>query len=342
MKGLLENPWRYDYCQALRLLENGAVPGVGGEPLGGDGAPRDEVVRLRASPALGFPVNAIESLARRGRDGAGPLELTVTFMGAFGALGSLPWHYTEYVYERLSRRDRSLRDFVDALQHRSLAFHYRAWRKYRLPFAYEAAARRGEVDDVTTAIRALVGLGTSHLRERLPEGAERWLYFAGLFSRGRRTTAGLEVMLRALCGHRVEVREFVGRWQELLPEERSRLGGVPGGGCNNRLGSSLILGSRVWDVLSGVRVVIGPLDSRRLAELAPGTGRFPWLADLVRSYLGPHVEFEITGLVERSSIGPFRLGATAEDGGAKLGSGAWIRAETPAGYDTEVPLCSSR
>ena len=128
------------------------------------------------------------------------VDLTVAFHGMFGAQGVLPWHYTEYVVERLSKRDRSLRDFADALQHRSLAFHYRAWRKYRLPFACESAAVEGGVDDVTTALRGLVGVGTDHLRERVVEGCERWIHFAGLFGRAQRTTRGLEAMLEALLG----------------------------------------------------------------------------------------------------------------------------------------------
>ncbi|MCA8977193.1 MAG: type VI secretion system baseplate subunit TssG [Planctomycetes bacterium] len=342
MSGLFESPGSYDFYQALRLLEGGRIAGVQGQRIGLDAAPRQEVARLRASPSLGFPVNAIEGLVRRRNPVAGAaqgVEVTVAFMGALGASGVLPWHYTEYVFERISQRDRSLRDFVDTLQHRSLAFHYRAWRKYRLPFAYEAATQSGAADDVTAAMRAIVGLGTSHLRERLAEGADRWLFFAGLFARGQRTTKGLEAMLAAVTGHRVQVEEFVGRWQALLPEERSRLGGRPDDEYRNRLGASFVLGERVFDVLSGVHIRIGPMHSRALSELVPRTGRVPWLGELVRSYLGPDVDFAIAGLVERDSVEPIRLGAEA---GMRLGGSAWLGAEDATSYDAEVPLCSSR
>lgn len=338
---LLTEPGRYDFYQAMRLLEGGAVPGVAGRPVGFDSEPRHEVARLRASSSLGFPVNAVESVVRRRShvDGAAKaVDVTVSFMGALGATGALPWHYTEYVFDRLSQRDRSMRDFVDALTHRSIAFHYRAWRKYRLPFAHEAAARTDDVDDITLAMRALVGLGTEGLRERLPEGADRWLYFAGLFARGQRTAGGLESMLQAVCGHPVEVQEFVGTWQPLLPEERSRLGGA-GGGDRNELGASMILGSSVWNIASAIRVRIGPVPSTRLPDLVPRTGSFPWLGDLVRSYLGPEVDFELLCLVERPTIRPLQLGV---DRGARLGGSAWVDSSDPSHYDAEVPLCASR
>jgi type VI secretion system protein ImpH len=338
MADLLQDPGRFEFHQALRLLEGRAVPGIAGAPLGVDHAPASEVARLRTSTSLGFPTNAIESIQRRSgpAGGAAKVEVAVGFAGALGACGTLPWHYTEYVYECLSRRDRSFRDFVDTLEHRSLAFFHRAWQKYRLPFAYEVASRRAGTDDVTFALWSLVGLGTEGLRERLAETADPWVYFAGLFARRQRTTAGLEAMLHAVCGHAVGIQEFVGRWEALLPEERSRLGDATGE-CRNALGSSLILGERVWDTLSGVRIRIGPIDSRALAELSPRTGRFSWLGPLVRSYLGPDIDFEIVGIVEQPTIRPLQLGAGS---GASMGCAAWINSSKTDKYDSEVPICA--
>lgn len=351
MTHLLEEPGRYDFYQALRLLEGGAVAGISGQPIGFDHEPQFEVARLRVSPSLGFAANAIEGVTRRRSPVAGAakaVDMTVTFMGGLGANGILPWHYTEYVFERLSQRDKALRDFVDTLEHRSITFHYRAWQKYRLPFAHEAAHRRSSTDDITATVRAVVGLGTQHLRERVVEGADRWLYFAGLFARRQRTADGLEVMLREVCGHPVRVQEFCGRWQKLVPEERSRLGGRDDDELRNQLGSSLILGDRVWDVLSGVRICIGPVASQFLRDLMPGARVRPMIGELVRSYLGPDVDFEIVCSVAKTSIQPLQLGAPDAslggdaDRGARLGASTWIAAGDADRYDAEVPLCTSR
>lgn len=335
----MQEPGRSDFRQAMRLLERGAVPGVAGRPVGGDAMPKDEVVRLRGSTQLGFPADAVEAIARRRTAVAGDVravDLTVAFHGMFVAQGVLPWHYTEYVVERLSKRDRSLRDFADALQHRSLAFHYRAWRKYRLPFACESAAVEGGVDDVTTALRGLVGVGTDHLRERVVEGCERWIHFAGLFGRAQRTTRGLEAMLEALLGVPAEVQEFVGHWQDLVPAECSRLGRGRDDDHRSRLGSTMILGTRVFDVLAGIRVRIGPVAATALPRLA-ALGGEAWLPALVRSYLGPDIDFDLRWRVDRATVSPLRL-----DGTAALGFGAWVSAKSPQHYDAEVPVCSRR
>ena len=337
MSDLLGNPRRYEFHQAMRLLEQGRVPGITGRPVGHDNDPQYEVVRLHASTSLGFPKSAIEAIRRRKGDER-RVDVTIAFLGALGACGALPWHYTEYVYAGLARRDRSLRDFVAALEHRSLSLHHRAWRKHRLAFAYEAARTAGS-DDVTGILRALVGLGTDHLRERVREGEAHWLYFAGLFGTARRTTAGLASMLEALCGHPVTVQEFVGRWQRLVPEERSRLGGPPGpatANLQNELGGTLMLGDRVWDVLSSVRIRIGPLPAAATADLQQA-GLDGWLEHLVRSYLGPDVDFEILGLVDPATIRPMALG-----GDARLGGASWLASSDQASYAREVFVCSSR
>ena len=256
-----------------------------------------------------------------------------------GACGPLPHHYSEHVFERTTQRDRSLRDFVDVLQHRSLAFFYRAWRKYRLPFAYEAAGRDGKTDDITAMLFGLVGLGSSGLGKRLVEGAHRWIYFAGLFASEQRTAVGLESMLAEVTGSTVDVQEFVGRWQTLLPEERSHLGGRNNDESRNRLGSSLILGERSWDILSGVRIRIGPMPADHLADYASRAGRYHWLADLVKSYLGPDRDFELVCVVDPASVRSVRLGASSRDG---LGGSAWLAARDQSSYSIEVPACPSR
>lgn len=342
MASLLDSPGGFEFFQALRLLENGAVAGVRGRAVGMDHPPQEEVVRLRGSPSLGFPVNIIESVvARRGSvpGQSRSAELSVTGLGMLGAVGPLPHHYSEHVFERTTQRDRSLRDFVDALQHRSLAFFYRAWRKYRLPFAYEAAGREGKVDDITSMLLGLVGLGSGGLGERLAEGAHRWLYFAGLFANPQRTAVGLESMLAEVTGSVVNVQEFVGRWQTLLPEERSRLGGRGDDEYRNCLGSSLILGERSWDVLSGVRIRIGPVPAGQLADYSSRTGRYHWVADLVKSYLGPDRDFEMVCMVDPATVRAVRLGSSSSAG---LGGSAWLAAREQSSYSIEVPLCPSR
>ena len=144
---LRAEPEGFAFFQAVRLLEAQAAREER-RPVGEDHAPERESVRFRSAPSLAFPRSEVRGLSRGGAD-ARPLELEVAFFGLIGPLGTLPAHYNELVLERLRLRDTTLRDFLDLFHHRALSFFYRAWRKYRLPFAFEAGQQVGREDDFT-------------------------------------------------------------------------------------------------------------------------------------------------------------------------------------------------
>src|SRR6185437_6456858 len=112
IRELFEAPYRFDFFQAVRLLEHhrreqarARGPSSDGAPHEGTGVGRDldpsaEVVRFRSLPSLSFPAAEIGDL----REGAtGPhdrsephsFEMIVTFLGLTGPNGALPRHYTE-------------------------------------------------------------------------------------------------------------------------------------------------------------------------------------------------------------------------------------------------------
>src|SRR5262249_6129600 len=143
------------------------------QPVGGDQPPEREVVRFRARPSLGFPASTVSQIRPpAARTGAEPLppELVVTFLGLTGASGVLPYHYTALLLRRVRLKDQALGDFLDLFHHRLLSLFYRAWEKYRLPFAYEWSRWDGVAtgeDAVGQGLYCLVGMGTAGLRGRM-------------------------------------------------------------------------------------------------------------------------------------------------------------------------------
>src|SRR5215210_4546721 len=98
---LFEEAYRFDFFQAVRLLERLGPDGV---PVGGK--PGREVVRFRARASLSFPASSIHQLGRpEGPDA--PVAMTVAFMGLTGPLGVLPTCYTELLMERVRAGDRT-------------------------------------------------------------------------------------------------------------------------------------------------------------------------------------------------------------------------------------------
>ena len=169
---LLREPYRFDFFQAVRLLERlEAEQGRSCYPVGHDRLPAQEAVRLRALPGLSFPAGEISQIRPRDTQGNDnlPPEMIVTFMGLTGPAGVLPQHYTTLLLQRLRSRDTTLRDFLDLFNHRMLSLFYRAWEKYRFPLAYERSRldKGGTINQETPAdsdlfgqgLYALVGLG---------------------------------------------------------------------------------------------------------------------------------------------------------------------------------------
>src|SRR5581483_8630178 len=107
-----------------------------------------------------------------------------------------PPHYTTLLVRRVRAKDFALRDFLDLFHHRTVSLFYRAWEKYRLPFAYERsrADGPGAEDLCTFVLYCLVGLGTGGLRGRLDVNDEAFLYYGGHFAHFPRCAVSLEAM----------------------------------------------------------------------------------------------------------------------------------------------------
>jgi len=270
---LLHEPYRFDFFQAVRLLERiarewaAADPRRPCQPVGRDSLPAKEAVRFRALPSLAFPSSPVAQVRSSPplRAAAGsaavelPMEVVVTFLGLLGANGVMPHHYTALVLRRIREKDTSLRDFLDLFQHRLVSLFYRSWEKYRLPFAYErfqadrkpeavardapqpeavAPALRGggarkRDDPVSWGLYCFVGLGTDGLRGRLKIPDEAFLYYSGLFAHQPRNPSSLEEMLRDYFGVPIDVLPLQGQWLLLGVEDTSRMAGQGGRGGRN-------------------------------------------------------------------------------------------------------------
>lgn len=309
-------------------------------PVGSAPAPAKEVARFRSRPSLSFPATDAAPTRppdeRRKEFDARPV-VPVHFLGLLGSSANLPWHYTELVLQRASLRDRSLRDFLDlVLQQRPITFLHAAWRKYRLAFALEEHVRTDRHDAAELMLRSVVGLGTEGLAHRIPETAGPWVYFAGHFARENRSADGLEAMLEAALGHDVEVVQLIGRWRPINETQQTRIG-TGSAGAFHQLGADAVLGERTWDVQSTVRVVIGPVTVQEREKLLAGRFGLEGLRGLLRSYLGPEIEAELSWKIRRTSIAPLSL-ATRERAGTCLGLSSWLDASGVREYQSVVPV----
>jgi type VI secretion system protein ImpH len=308
---LRDDPRSFGFFQAVRLLEQVRPARA---PVGGFHDPQDEVARFAVPPFIHFPASEIHELELR--DDA-PSRMSVNFMGLTGPLGVLPHYYTLLVSERVSARDRGLRDFLDIFHHRIISLFYRAWKKNRLSAGYEKGGR----DLITQHLYDLIGIGLPGQQGRFAVPDEVLLFYAGLLAPHQRSAVGLDQLIEDYFDVPVEVVQFVGDWYSLAVTSQTRVGEDDPAA---RLGEGAVVGDEIWDQQAKIRVRIGPLSRRQYDDFLPSGDAHEPLRALVRLYCNDSFDVEIQLVLAQDDVPGCVVGADGVDA-ARLGWSSWVR-----------------
>jgi type VI secretion system protein ImpH len=295
---LFDEPYAFDFFQAVRLLELRA------ERLAGADDAEEPPVLFRASFELSFPPSAIRGLTRV-RPGAPP-EMTVALLGTGGLDGPLPTSFTEEILERLFRDDRAPAAFLDIFHNRLLALLYRI-RKVHRP---GLATVRPERTATARHLFSLAGVGLDPLAEQYPH-PETLLRYCGLLAGRQRSAAGLAALLSDYFQVPVRVRQFVGAFAGIEPDQCTTIG-TPG--FNNALGRTATIGTRAWIQDAGIELRIGPLSASQFEGFLPGGRAHGAVHDLTRLYAGSLLQVSLQLVLEASEaerLTTSKLGWTA-------------------------------
>ncbi len=327
---LFKAPHRFQFFQAMRILEQLFLR---------QGEKPEDVVphrlRFRNSLSLGFPSSEIESVQAYSGDGdlldragvvehaiatenVGEVELTPAFMGMLGVMGAMPSHYTELLGEReVYQRDRAARAFLDIFSNRAVALHYAAWKKYRLGFQYELDRR----ERFLPLLLGLTGMGLPGLRDRMLNGQgdvfdQAVAHYAGAVRQHPVSAAMLQRLLSEYFDIPVVVEQFVGAWYQVPSSQASRLGVG-----NARLGSTALVGDRVWQRDLRMRLMIGPLDRSRFDGFLPGGSAAQALAKWLTLLTGACLEYEVRLVLKAADVRSAGIGSAV---GARLGWDSYL------------------
>lgn len=350
---LLEEPHRFGFFQAVRLLERWFVQQERLNP----GQVLSKRVLFRNSLSLAFPPSEIAEfkavpaptpldeaaeidesqvqgdVGRRQSRDVQHIELTPAFMGLLGVGGTLPSFYTELFAQReLYQKDPAGRAFMDIFLHRAVVLFYQAWRKHRLPIQFEADRR----NEFLPLVLAIAGVGHKSLRDRLKarEGGvadDTLAFFSGALQQRSVSAAMLQRVIAKYFDIDVKVEQFVGRWFTLPADNQTRLGGM-----NATLGGGAVSGERVWQRDLRVRLTLGPLSRAKFSRFLPGAPGAVALRELLTMLTGVTLEYEVRLALRAKEVQGIRLTA---DHGARLGWDGFLitRAanadRVDAGYD---------
>jgi type VI secretion system protein ImpH len=297
---LLDEPWRFSFAQALRLLLRW---------LAAQGIPHDEayahVLKFCNSLSLAFPaaeVAALHMTAGGGEGGAQALEIAVTpaFIGLLGGAGALPLHDTQHIADLPPGEQRDgVCAFIDLLSARMVALYCQAGELCRL----EHGLASGGEDSLLPLLLALSGA------QPQPEHPYDHVaaYYAGLLRIRPVSAAAIAQVLTGYFDVPVACVQFAGGWETVPPARRTMLGPV-----RQVLGGGAMLGDRLFRPERGVRLDIGPLDANQLERFLPGGDASAALAALLRLCSVPSLTFEVRLLVAPVAIGPMVLGPSSQ------------------------------
>ena len=309
IQGLAEDPRRYDFFQALRILE--AHYGHAKPRIGQSLSVADDPVRLGQPPDLAFPASTITAHVADHHADFGRLE--VLFLGLFGPQGPLPSHLTEFAGERLRHfKDPTMARFADIFHHRMLSFFYRAWANAQ-PVANEIPS---DNNPFRRWIASFYGLGLESLwaMDALPDMAK--LYHAGVLSCQTHHAEGLMLMVSNVLHVPCTIREFVRHWLKIPKQEQTQLGRRP---QTASLGISAILGEKTHDCQNRFRLILGPVSLETYQSLLPVGAKIRVLAAIIRNYEGGFLEWEVNLRLKHQEVPGLVLG-----GNQLLGWSSWL------------------
>lgn len=311
---LAERPYAYDFFQAVRRLEcaHRDRPRIGHAQR-----PLDEPVRFGQEPSLAFAPSTLAQFGQQSPQ-ARP-RLLQYFFGAFGPNGPLPHHLTEYARQRLHHHgDGTLSRFADVFHHRMLALFYRAWAASRPTVQFD----RDDADRFGAYLASLCGLGMSSLRDRddFPDRAK--LFYVGRLSSQTRNAEGLRAVISDYFRMPSDIEEHCGEWLPIPQECGWKLGGFAltrGTPPMGMLGTTALLGPRVWSRQHKFRVVLGPLRYDQFRRMLPGGSSLQRLMALVRNYVGDELHWDLRLTLLKEAVQPTKLGSSGQ-----LGRTAWL------------------
>jgi type VI secretion system protein ImpH len=343
---LLEQPHRFEFFQAVRLIERWLTDHAVSAGSDFAAAPLPAQLHFRNSLSLSFAPAEIEALkallspACR-EDGEGGLQknaikrltLTPAFMGLLGISGTLPLVYTEKIYQlEVLNRESAMRGFLDIFTDRAVALFYAAWKKNRLHFSYESKPERGK-NSLSAMLLSLAGLGQPSLRARLhsQHGGvhdETLAFFSGTLQQRNLSAQQLTQLLSRYFGVQVQAQQFHGRWYTFPEHARWRLGGAG----NGVLGTSTLIGERMWQRDLSIKLTLWPLDHLHFQRFLPGAPGRLALRELLTTVCGVALNFEINLCLAAKEVRNLVLDSQRLPTHSRLGWDTYLQT-TPAAHN---------
>ncbi len=292
----------YRFGQLLEQSQPGAPV------IGSSWQVRQEPVRFRPHPGMGFPASEIKG-AEVAEQAHLPPTVRVTFMGLYGVESPLPTHYIDDIVQQREGHEATT-DFLDIFNHRLIAQFYRIWRKYSWPNNFV----EGGEDNTSRYLLGLVGLGIPGSARNIATPVSRFLALLPVMFLPGRTEEGITslVSLLAPATHaRVwqhdKRRIYLKTPLTMSVKKPVSLNGRP------------VMGNHATDVNGQVLLQLSTSDALEAQGWLPGGELHTDLLGLLHVWLGSRLEVRLQLCVDRNLLPDARLSCNAAPNSPQLG-----------------------
>lgn len=307
----------YRFCQ---LIEQSSPRRP---PLGSTSSPKDDLIRFRPHPGMGFPVSELKALECDRDHPERPPTVRTTFLGLYGVDSPLPTSYLDDIAQRREGHE-AVEEFLDIFNHRIMTQFYRVWRKYSYPASFEA----GGTDETSQRLLGLIGLGIPGTAKNIATPVSRFLALLSNMRMPTRTAEGVIALVDLLSSETTaSVRLHYPRTIAIKPLRF---------GDKTPLGLRPVLGHSAKEVNSMFELQLYTENPAEAQAWLPGGQLSEDLLVLLRVYLGWRVDARILLTLPRHILPPARL-HTSSDGGFR-GQLGYTTVMRSASTSSEVPL----
>lgn len=312
LKALQAKARSIDFYELLRRLEQP------GKRFGRSGGPSHEPARLGQPIRMAFATSDVEEMELPPNGAL--LRVSVNAIGLFGPEGPMPLHITKWMHDRASNRwfagdqsgatqDTAFLDFANALQHRMIAYYWRAWADMRPDVQYP----HDNGGTVGAMMRALgsIGLGDTRAPGKV-NGRAKLRHATSMFQRVESPRRLVEYLASEI-EHAVELIEFVGVWNSIPANLETRLGSAA-----SRLGVDAVVGSRFFDRSNRAEVRIGPLSYDEYLAFLDDPDKRHSLREALRFASGGATQFDVRLVLAPDSV------PSPEVSKVRLGQSTWV------------------
>ncbi len=257
-----------------------------------------ERLRFKSNPSLSFAKSEISKIEFVETNKGKYVEITLNFLGLFGAASPLPSHYCEMVLDSADG-DEVLKDFLNLFNHHLQKMLYPIWERQRYYIQYQS----GLEDKFSKYMLSILGLYSETQVKSSTLNFQKLLPYIGLLSMRQKSAGTLTSILRHYLGHDeleivqcIEMNEAIPSWQ---------LGALGEGNCT--LGSDSLIGESVRTKGSKFQILLRNISFEGLYKYSLHGEKMGELQELINLALNEPLEHELCLEVKKEETEPFEL-----------------------------------